>query len=373
MNGCAAERFCIINPFGIGDVLFSTPLLRSLHQAYPKSKIYYLCNKRAEPIIRNHPLLHKIFVYERDAFEAVKKKSYFLWLRAMNDFFNEIRREKIQVSFDLSLNSQYGFFAWYSGIKKRIGLDYKNRGRFLTHKIPIEGFLEKHVVEYYLDVLRLFNISVVSRELELFLSQDDRDFADGFWLWHHLTGKVVIGMIPCGGESFGNRAAMRRWPKENFAQLIRMLVDVFGVKIILLAGKKEEDEITGICKLAARDNAVIKATDTSITQLASLVAKSAFIISNDTGPLHIANALGKDIITFFGPVSEKVYGLYPLKPNHRVLTNDLPCRPCYRKFKVAECSSQFQCLQGISVESVFSAVRSLWEKNCGRYRENAGF
>ena len=134
------KKILIINPFGIGDVLFSTPLIRNLKEWNPDVQIYYLCNKRVAPLLREQPFIYKIFVYERDDFERDREKSFSLWLKSMLTFLNGIRGEHIDVSFDLSLNTKFSFFSWYAGIKKRVGLNYKNRGVFLTHKVDIDGF-----------------------------------------------------------------------------------------------------------------------------------------------------------------------------------------------------------------------------------------
>ena len=103
--------FLIINPFGIGDVLFSTSLIQNINEFFPDSKINYLCNRRAYPVLENHPLVNRIFVYERDEFEVIKQKSKSKWLMAIGRLISQIRKEKIDIVFDLSLNSQFGFFA----------------------------------------------------------------------------------------------------------------------------------------------------------------------------------------------------------------------------------------------------------------------
>ena len=70
------RSFLVMNPFGIGDVLFSTPLVRQLHEAHPGAKIYYLCNRRTSTFLKNHPLITKLFIYERDEFRAAEKRSF---------------------------------------------------------------------------------------------------------------------------------------------------------------------------------------------------------------------------------------------------------------------------------------------------------
>ena len=87
------KSFLIINPFGIGDVLFSTPLIRNINESLPESKIFYLCNRRALPVLANHPLISKCFVYERDEFEAIRRQSKIARLKKSLDFISSNKKE----------------------------------------------------------------------------------------------------------------------------------------------------------------------------------------------------------------------------------------------------------------------------------------
>ena len=91
------NSFLIINTFGIGDVLFSTPLLSNLKENFPEAKIFYLCNRRVYSVLKNHPLIEKIFIYERDEFEEVRKQSKLVWLKKIFAFICDIKKEKIEV------------------------------------------------------------------------------------------------------------------------------------------------------------------------------------------------------------------------------------------------------------------------------------
>lgn len=358
---CPYNSFLIINPFGIGDVLFSTPLVRNLKEHFPQAKIFYLCNKRTEPIIRNHPLIYKGFIYERDDFVNMKKKSKILWAKAFLSFLAEIKEAKIDVSLDLSLNAQFGFFCWWAGIKKRFGLDYKKRGVFLTRKVKIEGFEGKHVVGHYLDVLRLLNISAKSYPLEVYIDSESRRWAQEFLETHNLQNEMIIGIAPCGGQAFGEYAYIKRWPKNNFSLLLRRLIKEFNAKIFLFAGAQEKSEIYDIMGFLKEYTAnCYEFTDLSLQKMTALIEKCSLMVANDTGPLRFADALNKKIVALFGPVDEKVYGIYPSRPTCVVITKkDLPCRPCYRKFRLPQCLYDKKCLKSIEVEEVFKAVKKL--------------
>jgi len=358
------KSFLVINTFGIGDVLFSTPLLRNLRDNFPQAKIYYLCNKRTAPLLKTHPLIEKVFVYERDEFVAEQKKSFFALILKYRRFISEIRKERIECAIDLSLNTQFGFFAFLAGIKERYGLDYKNRSRFLTRKFRIKGFVDKHVADYYLDTLKLMGIPVKRRNLEVYPDLACEERAKLFLKEHGITDeRLVIGIAPCGGEAFGSNNYFKRWPAENFSLLIDRLVEAYRAKVFIFAGPKEKDDVTGIMSSLKHKEEVFAFPDSSLGETAALVERCRLFISNDTGILRFADSLNKKIVAFYGPIDEKVYGTYPAQDGRVIiLKKDLPCRPCYRNFRIQACNRDRECLKSISVDEAFAAARQLLDQ-----------
>jgi heptosyltransferase-2 len=354
------SSFLIINPFGIGDVLFSTPLIRNLKENFPGCRISYLCNRRTEPVLKHNPYIAQTIVYERDEFEALRRSSKIAWAKKFFELIGQIKAQKAQIVFDLSLNSQFGFFSWFAGIRKRLGLDYKRRGRFLTQRVTIDGYDDKHVADYYLDVLQLMDIPAKRHCLEVYTDRESKAFADEFIDTRGLKDKFIVGIAPCGGQAFGPQAYVKRWPKEKFAELIKVLVKEHKAKIFIFAGSNEKEEVADILERAESAGDCYEFTDLSLEKIIALVDKSSLFIGNDTGPLRFANGLDKKIVALFGPVDDTVYGLYPHDPKkHRVIAHDLDCRPCYQKFRLPKCSYDRRCLKDISVEEVLKAVKAL--------------
>ncbi len=355
------KSFLIINPFGIGDVLFSTPLIRNLAKNFPLAKIYYLANRKTALLLIHHPLISKVFVYERDEFTAQMKKSGWLGLKKYAAFIKEIRNEKIDAAIDLSLNTPFGFIAMMSGIKERFGLDYKNRGLFLTHKLKILGFCDKHVVEYYLSVLKLLGIELGECGLEVYPGEQNREWARDYLKRKGINrDKLIFGIAPCGGDAFGKDANIKRWPAEKFAALIVYLLKEYPADIFLFAGPKEKDDVAQIIKAAGNSPRIHEFTDCSLAQTVALLEFCGLFIGNDTGPMRFADGLGKKIVALFGPVDEKIYGPYPADEKRAlVIKKDLACRPCYRKLRLTPCLANQKCLRDIEVEEVAAAIKKL--------------
>jgi len=354
------KSFLVINVFGIGDVLFSTPLLRNLRDNFTTAKIYYLCNKKTASLLQNHPLIEKVFVYERDEFVAAQKKSFFALIRKYWQFISEIRRERIECAIDLSLNAPFGLFALLAGIKKRYGLNYKNRSRFLNRTVKIDGFIDKHVADYYLDALKLLDIPVKRCHLEVYTDNDSKAWAGEFLNQNGISGNQFIGIAPCGGAAFGKDAFIKRWPADKYPVLIDKLIAEFKAKIFIFAGPQEKSDVEKILSLVQHKDSCFEFTAATLPQTIALVERCNLFIGNDTGPLRFADALDKKTIAIFGPVDDNVYGLYPKRKTAVVIKKDMPCRPCYQKFRLAPCRDSRKCLNDISFEDVMSAVKELW-------------
>jgi ADP-heptose:LPS heptosyltransferase len=124
------QKILVFNPFGIGDVLFSTPLVRNLKTKFPKAAIDYLCNRRSAPLLELNPFLNKVMIFEKDEWRRTLKRSKLSFIKEYINFYRKIRLNSYDLMFDLSMNSQYGLFFKLAGIPARIGYDYKGRGRF---------------------------------------------------------------------------------------------------------------------------------------------------------------------------------------------------------------------------------------------------
>ncbi|MBN2453523.1 MAG: glycosyltransferase family 9 protein [Candidatus Omnitrophica bacterium] len=352
------EKILIVNPFGIGDVIFSTPLIEILKNKNPSCFIGYICNKRAYEVIKSDPKIDKFFIYEKDDFRAVWAKSKMACLKLARDFLASVRREKFDIVIDLSLGYQYSLLLGLAGIKKRYGFNYKGRGRFLTKKIDIDGFEEKHVVEYYCEILKFMGIDTGEFRLEprVYVTREDIAWADGFLKANGASlGDLLVGVIPGCGASWGMDARHRRWERGGFAIVCDGLAHRYGARVLLM-GDARETEICVDIQGRMKSKAIMACGKTSLRNFLGLISRCALIITNDGGPLHMAVGLGLKTISIFGPVDEKIYGPYPMTENHAVIAkNDIPCRSCYKKFKYKICENR-TCLTSIKPEDVLAAA-----------------
>jgi len=350
------KKILIVNPFGIGDVLFSTPLVSALRAKYPSAHIGYLCNRRTESILAANPNINEIFVYEKDELRQLWSQSKLKGLRAFTRLLRRVKSKKFNILIDLSLGHQYSLMACLIGIRQRVGFNYKNRGGFLTQKIDMEGYGSKHIVAYYLSLLEFLGIEPPKEaRLQFDIKSSDEKWADNF-LRRHNIGKnnIIIGVVPGGGTSWGEKAAYKRWGEGKFTKLIDKLMEELSAKIILFGSRQDQDKCNRIIKLS-KHSPVSACGVASLSEFAALTRRCDLIIANDGGPLHVAVSQRVPTVSLFGPVDDAVYGPYPANENNIVVKEDLDCRPCYKKFKIPECNNRI-CLEKIEVDDVFNAA-----------------
>ncbi len=343
------KKILIINPYGIGDVLFTTPVISNLRRAYPQATIAYLANTRTADFLRSNPDIRQVFVYDRDEFVGHYQK-YF-------ELFNSIKRQAFDVVFDFSINSSFGFLCFACGIKKRIGFDYRGRGLFLTDKMPLQGYEDKHVIEYYLDLLHPVQVPIVERSMTLHVPLKDIQWAQG-WIAQQAIdpSKPLIAVVPGGGQSWGKAAGHKRWAASKYADLVDKIIENFDAAVILLGDSKEKELCREVAALA-HFPLHIAVGQTSVFGMAALFKQCRLSIVNDGGPLHVAVAVGAQTVSIFGSVDPQVYGPYP-SANHITVYKDLPCQPCYRRFRKAYCA-HISCLRDLSVDEVYRKVGRL--------------
>jgi len=353
------KRILIINPFGIGDVLFTTPVIRAIKEKYGNSFIGYWCNRRVRPLLEASPKINKLFDLNRGDLKKIYQESFFSGLGETLKLGREIKKGNFDICFDFSLDYRYSLFAKIIGIRKRIGFNYKGRGRFLTDKIDLEGYSAKHVVEYYLGLLRFLGIETEDKSLDLAVSSAAQTKAQDLLSSKGIErGDLLVGIAPGAGGSWGKDASYKHWPPLKFAQVADKLMDKFKVKVVIL-GDETEQPISDVIINSMRQKPIDLTGKIKLEILPAIIKSLNLLLSNDGGPMHMAVALGIKTVSVFGPVNELVYGPYPDSRNHVVLKWDMECRPCYKNFRLPVCDKDKECLRQVSADVVFDAAAKL--------------
>ncbi|NTV29336.1 MAG: glycosyltransferase family 9 protein [Candidatus Omnitrophica bacterium] len=369
------KHILIVNPFGIGDVLFSTPLIAAIQKRWPACQVSYIANARTAPILRNDSRLANVMVYERDEFVAVYKRSPLRFVLKWKELTDEIRAARFDAAIDLSMGSPLGIALFLAGVPQRVGFNYKSRGRWLTRSLPLKGFEGRHVVEYNLDLLGLLETPALadvgrqhnggnselwaaahnrSHRMSFVVTSSDSAWAEQFIRENRIEPGKMVGLYPGGGASWGAGAAVRRWAGENYAKLADKIVEKASANIILMGDKSDVQ----LCEEVARGMSVrpvIAAGKTTLGQAAALMQRCRLVVLNDGGAMHVAAASGVRTAVIFGPVDPRVYGPFPAE-EHKTVVSNIACQPCYRNFRMSDCRHQ-QCLKQFTVEEVFQTIK----------------
>lgn len=339
--------------------MFTTPVISAIKDNRPAAFIGFWCNERVRKLLNNSSHIDKIFALSRGDLKKIYKKSRMEAIYKTLRLLADIKKERFDISLDFSLEHRYSFISKVLGIKRRIGFNYKKRGRFLTDRIDIGGYNCKHVAEYYLDLLKPLDIKPKRYNLVLNTADEAKIKAKNkLFRLGVKKSSVTIGIAVGAGASWGKDASAKHWPALKFAQLADNINKHLDASILLL-GDESERPIADIIVNAAASKVIDLVGKISLEELPAIINNLSILVTNDGGPLHIATALGVKTVSIFGPVDDLVYGPFPTNKMNIVVKKDIPCRPCYRDFKLPPCEHERQCLTNISVDEVFNALRRL--------------
>ncbi len=333
------KRIVIFNVNWLGDVLFSTPVIRALRQSYPQAYLACIIPARCLPVLEANPYLDEIIFFD----DRSTHKSLF----AKINFIFTLKKRRFDTAILLHGSLTRALISKLAGIPERIGYDTKRRGFLLTRKINPPRVDSLHRVDYYLGVIQAWGVKPVGQRLDLFLDPNDQKGCDDFLGRSGLTpDDIIVGINP------GGNWLPKRWPTESWKKLSDKLIADLGVKVVVTGGL---EDLAFAEEIAHGGGAVIAAGKLNLRQSAALFKRLNIFICADTGPLHIANAVGaKKIIALFGPTDACLTGPIP-DENVCILQKNIGCTiPCYQK----NCPDN-RCMKAIGVDEVFTQVRKM--------------
>ncbi|MDD4879446.1 MAG: lipopolysaccharide heptosyltransferase II [Candidatus Omnitrophica bacterium] len=336
------DRILVINVNWVGDVLFSTPAIRALRKHFPDAHIACMVVPRCKEVLELNPRLNELIIYD----EKGENKGLIGKLKLISEL--KARRFDCVFLFHRSLTRT--LMVALSGIKERVGIDNPKRGFLLTKKIKPQPS-DIHKVEQFLNIVKVITGEDDGKSMEFFTGEEDEVFARGFLKSHGIgEGDRFIILNPGGNWD------PKRWPAGNFAGLGDRLYEEYKAPIIITGAQKDVElgeKISGMMK----HKPVIAAGKTTLKQLAAIMKRASLVISNDSGPMHIAVSQGAKTIAIFGPTDPRITGPYgdgvytvlqsgPVKPGCKI--------PCYD----VRCEEPL-CMKAVTVEDVMLEAEKL--------------
>jgi len=339
------KKILIIRTDRMGDLVLSTPVIKNLRFAFPDSQISFMCRPYPKNVIEENPYLDEVIVYDKYR----KHKSIIATIK----FAFSLRKKNFDWAIVLHPTNRVNLISFLAGIKLRIGWDKKS-GFLLTHKLnhtKQDGL--KHESEYNLDILKALDVEIKDANPDFILNKESQDFAEKLLKDNSVRVEDSFFVIHAWAS-----CVSKRWPKKNFIELIGLLKKIYNPKIALIGGIKDFEIGDQIIK---SDSDILDFRGKlNIKQLAAVIAKSDIFISNDSGPVHLAAALGVPVVSIFG---RKNKGLgprrwKPLGESSVYLHKDVGCSEC----GAHNCTKGFLCLKAITPLDVLESVKSLLGK-----------
>ncbi|MBI2104346.1 MAG: lipopolysaccharide heptosyltransferase II [Candidatus Omnitrophica bacterium] len=342
----APKRILVIRLDRLGDVVLSTPVLRALRERFPHAFIAMLVRPPCRDAVDGHPALNEVISYD--------KESTHRGLLATVRFARSLRRQEFDTALILHPSNRSHWIPWLAGIPVRIGYDRKC-GWLLTHRLPHrkqEG--AKHEALYTLELLAPLGISPSDPRPAVPVRPDAVERVEAL-----LTASAVGPQERLVAVHPSASCVSKRWMPERFAEVADRLIAEQGVRVCLVAGEPDAGHAQEVAR-AMRQPALNFAGRLSVAELIALLRRCRLLLSNDSGPVHLAAAVGTPVVDIFGRnqagLSPQRWG--PLGELHIVLHKEVGCVTCLAH----NCDIGFLCLTSLSADEVYRAVVSVLER-----------
>jgi heptosyltransferase-2 len=321
-------KFLIIRFSSIGDIVLTTPVIRCLKEQFEgEAEIHYLTKTSFFPILENNPHVDK--------------------LHGIKDSTNEIIEDLIKEDFDFVIDLHYNLRSLRVKRKlKLVDFSFKklNWEKWLMVNLKRNHLPEIHIVDRYLETVKLWNIKNDNQGLDYFLAPKDQNLESSNFLESDFIALTV------GGGHY-----TKTMPEEKMIALIKLLPS----KVVLMGGEEDVEKANSIEKELS-DKVINTCGKYSLNQSAYIVKKAKVVIAHDTGLMHIASAFSKPTISIWGNTIPE-FGMYPYQPKDPgnsiiIEIKDLSCRPC-SKLGYDKCPKKhFKCMNDIDLDLIVKKV-----------------
>ncbi len=331
--------FLLFNLSHIGDILFTTPAIRAIKESNPDSRVSCVVLEGLEDVLRHNHCVDSVIPRRRGLTGGLR-------------LLEIARRGRFDTSLVFSFSAvDAAVIGMLSGAERRVGFDANGLGKFISEPVALRA--DAHRVDAYLDLALAAGAEITAPRMEMFLSDTERRFASDLLASHSLDPtRPIVALSP------GSTVAAKQWFPERYAALADRFA-AEGFSVVVVGSASERPSVEEVIHHAS-GNIVNLAGRTKIAELAAVLERCAIVVTNDTGPLHIAVSVGTPVTAIFGPTDPRVTG--PYTSDSVVIWEKLDCFPCgYSR----DCSRE--CMAAVTVDRVFRESMNLIDRE-GRVR-----
>ena len=322
-------KILILKPSSLGDVIQALPVLRLLKLHLPQSEIYWWIDPRLAPLIEDDPDLAGVVHFHRRRWAAPQH-----WPEIARSI-RWMRRQAFDWVIDLQGLIRSGIFAWLANGKLLVGVDEPREGARGFYDLVVQRRdRQTHAVDWYLGVLPLLGVPV-------------------HWNFQWLPERPALAEAvrkkwPMNGAQWvvfqpGARWPNKRWPAEHYADLLRELAARRPDLRFAVLGAQDEQALGASISKAGGERCLDLTGKLSLPEMVEWLRRCDLMVTNDTGPMHVAAALGKPVLALFGPTAARRTG--PYRQLDHVLQLPLPCVPCLKPYCLY--SKPMECLRAL--------------------------
>lgn len=332
-------KILILKPSSLGDVIQALPVLRLLRSHFREAQIFWWIDSQLAPLLAEDPDLTGLVRFERRRWRQPRH-----WPEMLQSV-RWMRDQQFDLVIDLQCLLRSAAFAWLANGKQLIGLDDYREGAsgFYDVAVPRKSF-HTHAVDWYLSVLPVLGVPVHNNFQWLPERPKLAAMIETKW---KVKQSRWIAIQP------GARWENKRWPAAHFAKLVQLLAKKFPDTRFAILGSDTDRPSGKVIAEAEPSRCLNLCGEISLFEMIEWLRLSDVMVTNDTGPMHVAAALGKPVVALFGPTEPHRTG--PYGQLDHVVRIDLPCSPCLKSY--CTWKNPIECLTGISPDMVFARVR----------------
>ncbi|MFQ5444916.1 MAG: glycosyltransferase family 9 protein, partial [Nitrospinales bacterium] len=288
------RKILLIKLGAVGDLVIASAFFDALKKHFSDSEIVLLVGKTAAPVVTSHPVFNRILLTDD---KIIYHGNPISRLREVIRVIRKLRKERFDLVFVMHRAWQFNLLALMSGIHRRVGFTRGREGFGLTDRVVSPP--DQNQREAYLDLLRILGVPAVYEKTFYYLSEEEEKFLPVFLQENGIEeDERVLAIGPGGGKNAKLYMPNKRWPEQNFMTLIQKILREKPFRILLVGGPNDLDTVS---RIRERFPECLDATHLSFGEMASVFRRCTLFIGNDSGPLHIAAAMGIPTLSFFGP------------------------------------------------------------------------
>ncbi len=332
-----------------GDVMFATPIVRALRRTWPEARITWVVEPAASDVVRFHPELDEVVVWDRPSWKRMwRERRWGDLRRAFRDFRAELRARRFDLALDMQGLLRSGLVSYFSGAPVRVVLGPQEGNRlFTTHRYPTGNAIEEMSAEPRL-MAEWLGLDTSDWSLDLHLAPGAREGARAHLTDAGIDGPFVL-LVP-----FTTRP-WKHWVERRWAPLGARLGALSGLPVVLVGGPADREAADRILHRA--DGGLVDLVGkTSLTEAMAVVAEAGLVVGVDTALTHAAHGFERPTICVFGPIG---YSEPPTEMARMLRHDELPCVPCRGAGRPIVCGGAYTCMDLISIDEIAERAAEL--------------